>query len=633
MRGSILILWVLLAVRAAFAQGVVMEVERAAGAHVKRYHSIPLYVTLLNPGPPLDARIVVDVLDYAQRPRCTVEQAVSLPTGTRKRIAMLVPEMMGYSFSNTPFAIRLVDGAGHKIAEPIHNAGYPQTANDGPLVLVVSPHRSGHYNYLSSYKNQFKPAGAVSPTSSTSTIYLDDIEPSAVPEHWAGLSSADIVVVGDAQALHLAPAQVQALLDYAAAGGDLILVSNGDPAQFNATGFGPALPARPTGTVALSRVSGVTAAQRRDFDAPDPVLLASTPVAGARVLRQVGSLPTLVARPWGLGAVYLSAVDLGNAHTLSDNGLRAVWTRIWDDMQKREKMKIEPSIYDPLGSPPEMTPPSLGFLLLFMVVYIAIVGPLNYVLLRRRDRMLWTWLTVPVLAAGFTIVSYCISYGAKGSEIVAREFALVKMRSGAAQASADVYLSVFSPRRAGYDLRLPGRTVFRSTIGEELARWTLGWDDGSVLRGLEVPMWSMRRMYAQAVTSLDGPIRLQLDRPAGDRLKGEIINDSGLDLSDCRLLLHGTVSAPLSLKPGTNVIDATLRRCASQDAMTEALMPGGMSGSGMTSTIRRASASLSEVVMNMDTPILVAWPRASVAPLELTPAAARHESVEMLVVW
>jgi hypothetical protein len=58
-----------------------------------------------------------------------------------------------------------------------------------------------------------------------------------------------------------------------------------------------------------------------------------------------------------------------------------------------------------------------------------------------------------------------------------------------------------------------------------------------------------------------------------------------------------------------------------------------MSGSGMTSTIRRASASLSEVVMNMDTPILVAWPRASVAPLELTPAAARHESVEMLVVW
>ncbi|HVL51472.1 MAG TPA: hypothetical protein VM754_08250 [Actinomycetota bacterium] len=56
----------------------------------------------------------------------------------------------------------------------------------------------------------------------------------------------------------------------------------------------------------------------------------------------------------------------------------------------------------------------LGWLVGFLVLYVLIAGPLNYLLLRRKGRKELAWITVPVLALLFSGVAYGLARGARG---------------------------------------------------------------------------------------------------------------------------------------------------------------------------------------------------------------------------
>lgn len=632
-RLSLIVCLLICAAGTAWAQlhagDVSMQVEIAGAPRVKGYEPVAIYVTLGNIGPPLeDAHLQVEVFDYAHRVRARVEQPVSLPTGAHKRIPLLIPTFLGYAQSQEPIPVKLIDGSGRVIAESVRGAAYPSSVsgNDCTL-LVVSPNKAD-YNYLTTYKKAFGTAP------NNATIYVDDIAPSVLPQHWAGLASCDFVILQDTQAMTMRPEQQRALLDYVTQGGSLLLVSNGDANQFNTSGLLEALPAKPIASVALDRVAGVTAAERAQFAAPNPLLLDMRPNPDAAVLRRCGAVPLLVARHWGLGTIYLSGVDLANTHTLTDGGLQSLWVDLLTHFHKQVKDTIRFDFNEALDFPPEMTPPSIGFLALFMLAYIALVGPLNYMVLRRRDRMLWTWITVPVLAIGFTVISYAISYNAKGSTLVVRELTILKMRQGSTSAYGHSFVGLFSPRRAAYDIKWPGRSMPRAEVadpGEEGQALTMSTDDGGGLRGLDIAMWSMRRVHSDAVRDLPGPIRMNLTR-TGDRLKGEIVNDSGLDLGNSVVVLDDRATT-VKLQAGRNVIDqqAAAVGPASLNAMLNRIAPAERRG--LQSTITRLDDAVAQALGHRKQPVLIAWPPTPLIEAQVTPTPPAVDSANLLVVF
>lgn len=60
----------------------------------------------------------------------------------------------------------------------------------------------------------------------------------------------------------------------------------------------------------------------------------------------------------------------------------------------------------------------LGWFVGFLAVYLVLVGPVNYFLLKRRGRKELLWLTIPFLALAFSGVAYGLARGSRGGTLV-----------------------------------------------------------------------------------------------------------------------------------------------------------------------------------------------------------------------
>ena len=63
--------------------------------------------------------------------------------------------------------------------------------------------------------------------------------------------------------------------------------------------------------------------------------------------------------------------------------------------------------------------------------YILLIGPINYLVLRRLDRREWAWLTMPVLIVVFAVGAYGIGSLLRGSAVIVNEVAIVRGAPGA----------------------------------------------------------------------------------------------------------------------------------------------------------------------------------------------------------
>ena len=77
------------------------------------------------------------------------------------------------------------------------------------------------------------------------------------------------------------------------------------------------------------------------------------------------------------------------------------------------------------------TLPSQGLVVTLVLSFVVVVGPLNYLLLRRRDKQLLLVLTVPALSALWTALILTTGYVTKGRSTVARRLTLLEVELGA----------------------------------------------------------------------------------------------------------------------------------------------------------------------------------------------------------
>src|SRR5581483_8810376 len=65
-----------------------------------------------------------------------------------------------------------------------------------------------------------------------------------------------------------------------------------------------------------------------------------------------------------------------------------------------------------------VTPVSFGWVALFILVYIALVGPLDYLILKKVFRRLeLTWITFPVVVLAVSVAAYFTAYALKGEDL------------------------------------------------------------------------------------------------------------------------------------------------------------------------------------------------------------------------
>ncbi|OGO53537.1 MAG: hypothetical protein A2Z32_08740 [Chloroflexi bacterium RBG_16_69_14] len=204
---------------------------------------------------------------------------------------------------------------------------------------------------------------------------------------------------------------------------------------------------------------------------------------------------------------------------------------------------------------PALALPPIGGLIALFGAYILLIGPINYLVLKRLDRREWAWLTMPVLIVAFAIGAYAYGAALRGNEMIVNEVAIVRGAPGATDGTAQVYLGIFSPSRGLFQVRVPGGALLSSpTVGDIFggggAATTLDvlQGDPARVRDLAVGFGSLRAIRAETAVAV--PL-VQTDlRLADGRLQGTIRNASTQRLERPAVVLGGTVAILGDLEPG-----------------------------------------------------------------------------------
>jgi hypothetical protein len=459
---------------------------------------------------------------------------LDLPRGARKRITLPVVT----SEANGNAAVALVDGQNTLVRRPVRLD--PVTTDQLALgVLSADP------TLLNSLRAiQLNGAGAA-------VIHLD---PARFPDDAALLAGLDAIFVNDVATADLSEAQREALALWTRLGGELV-VGGGPGAERTAPGLAPLLPVevgqlRPDVSAAsLNAVSGGQAGS-----AP-PALTANavTLREGARDLDGAGLLS---ARDEGAGRVIFAAFDLGALRAWA--GESALWQATLRPEPRAHlgqsfRLRSENLLRDSLQSA-ALRLPSTAVLLLLMALYIAVVGPLNFWLLRRARRVELAWITTPLIVAGFLAAAYGASFALRGTRPQISQLAIVQGFEGAPRAQSTAFLGVFSPQRRSYRLELERGTLITPGSFEGFSFRAVpvsASDSAAAVDDLLIDVSSLRTLMVEHGAELAPAVQSALTVGQGS-VQGELTLTGGPALSDAVVVIGDSAQAIGDLRPGAS---------------------------------------------------------------------------------
>jgi hypothetical protein len=527
--------------------GLVMEAAAAFEGYFKYGEWLPVWVQLENSGPDLEAEVRVRVTGGAGA--VTFAAPAPLPTGSRKRIPVYV---LPNNFSHQ-LEVQLVAGDDVLLSQKVP---VKPLANVTYLVGLVTPER-GALSLLQ---------GASLPGNRSKEVI--DLSLSELPERLEGLRSFDCLILNDVDTSALKPEQQAAIEAWVSQGGRLV-IGGGAGARRTTAGLPDSLlPLVPGSEVEMDVLPGLADFTGGDaVRVPGPFVVATGEVSEGRTLVAQDGVPLVRARTIGSGWVYFVALDLAASPFDAWTGTTPFWEKLmspgaaypaWlpSDMSARQ-MKSGQMSYA-LSNLPSLDLPSIRGLGVLLLLYVVLVGPVNYLVLRWKKRLHWAWGTIPLITVAFSAGAFGLGYALRGTDLILNKIAVVALQPDGT-ANVTSYLGLFSPARQSYEIEVPGNGLL-SPLASDYNPWGPGGTNAlgemifvqgepSHVRGLAVNQWSMQTFMTESTWAGFGQLVSDLQFE-DDVLVGRVRNETAHTLMDVVLVLGNYFIRLGDLPPG-----------------------------------------------------------------------------------
>ncbi len=519
---------------AAQADQISLTVTPAGDGYFKNGEWLAVWAEIENAGSDIEAQLSVQITGSSSQSTYAVD--VSLPSGARKRVPLYI---LPNNFSRElEVQLKTQDTllAKQKITvRPQGNITY--------LVGLVASERGG----LALLN------GITLPGQSRPKVILD-LAPADIPERSEGLGSFDLLVFNDVDTSRLTPAQAEALAGWVHQGGQLV-IGGGSGTALTLSGL-------PTDLLPVE-VNGQGEIRAEDLN--DLVAFAEgstirttgtfvcatvTPAPQARTLVEASLSPLVVEGSYGKGRVDFIGLNLSSAPFNSWPDTIAFWNRLVaslgqypmdqpPDISMRQLAGM--NMVSNLSNIPALDLPSIRWLTILLGVYILLVGPANYLILRRLRRLQLAWLTIPALTLLFSTGAFGMGYLMRGTDVIMNQIALIAP-NGSGSAAVTNYLGLFSPSQRSYALEVKTPGLLSAIIGYDGNPWnSTGGVTGSSavfiqgdrpkIEGLSVNQWSFQTFAEEEqwgqFGSLHGDLRLE-----NEKIVGTIRNETTVPLTD-----------------------------------------------------------------------------------------------------
>ena len=486
-----------------------------------------------------------------------------LSPGARKRIFLYAPAA---SFQRgLPARYRVTDSRGAELS-----AGQLPTSTRG---IAANGFQIGLFCRIPAAEDDF----AIPTSLNSLEVRCGRLSPATFPDRWIGLMSLDLVVIHDAPLDELTTDQARALQDYVRYGGTVLIIPGGTTGWLSHPLIQSIAPVRTEPPRPVSVVPGLAAGYG--------ALRATEPFLAATLLNGVPGLdgiPTEFSREvvkfdTGIGRALVMGVDLRHAPFDTWAGRRPFWSNV---LNRTPRWFQEDALSFPLAANQSQRDelfqrmgrlinpyPSFGLILGLAVLFLGVVGPLNYAVLWRLRRTLLLVVTVPAISLGFLVLTVLLGYLLKGTSTVAHSARLLSTRSGLPVARETHLYSLFSPATRTYDVTFePGSygPFDRWTLNDQ-RNWrrrqevtnTIQVESGSAMsmRGVSAGQWQSWDLETRALRELGKGVRFSVE---GAQLK--IQNGSGRIIERGLFVQTGpeATTIPFSTLEAGKSFDATL---------------------------------------------------------------------------
>jgi hypothetical protein len=516
------------------SSGVTMAVTPYLGGHVKYGEWLPLRVSLSNAGGDLAAEVQTEIASSSGT--AVYAAPAPLPAGARKEIVLYT---LPSNFTQE-IVVRLVVGDQVLAEAKARVSAHPQNEY---LVGAVVPDDASDEGALAMLNGLTLPERA-----QTRFVLLSLAD---LPERVEALRSLDCLILAGVDTTELTPAQGEALRGWVELGGQL-LIGGGAGAQRVLAGLPESLRPLSLGeTVELTALDGLA-----DF-AGEPIRVPGTFLAalpadyrGRAVVRQNESA-LLVQQALGGGWVDYLALDPTASPFDAWAGALPFWQKVLEagsalppnapiDIPRRN-LESEQMGYA-LSNLPPLDLPSIRWLAILLGLYVVLVGPVNYLFLRRLRRLDWAWITIPALTLAFSLGGYGLGYSLRGGDVIVHQISVIPLSPGSGHLAVRSYIGLFSPSRTDYSVQVGGDALISPLTsyyqaqawGPQPSTGSAGpgiinvlQGDPALVRNLGVSQWAMQSFQAEVWLPADG---LALDAALtieGDRVRGTIRNGLG----------------------------------------------------------------------------------------------------------
>ena len=525
-----------------FAQDGGLSIEAQAGFDglYETSLAVPVVVTARNGGEPFDGEIRIISPGASGANALVYSAPLTLPTGADKRVPLVVYTA---SFGNRLTAQLVADG--RVVAEAETNRLTGLGRND-LLYGVVSPEPGG-LAFLETIQGSWNDAAVA-------FLTLDDL-----PEVSSAWDALNILILDDTDTSRLTAEQLVALRAWVESGGQLV-VTGGPGGPKTAAGVADLLPVAVTGVESLADLAALGDVAGAPLSGDGPFVATTGNLIAGEVLIEQNGLPILARRDIGRGSVFFLALDPKIAPLSSRPGNEALWTAIIANAPKLPPwgwgVQDTYAASQAVSYIPGLNLPSAWQLFFFLLVYVLVIGPINYIILRRARRRELAWATIPALVLLFSVVTFATGFRARGNDATLNVMSVAFGSADADRLQTQSLIGLFSPRRTTYDLTLPYDS---STFPFQPGFGTLvsGGNLAAIERSGQVLLRAVRTDTSQIATFV---VNAHLPRPAISAEATRSADGSGLvvtvrngtaDTLENAVILHGQEQITLgNLAPG-----------------------------------------------------------------------------------
>ena len=171
------------------------------------------------------------------------------------------------------------------------------------------------------------------------------------------------------------------------------------------------------------------------------------------------------------------------------------------------------------------------WLILLLITYLVIIGPVDRIWLKRINKQMLTWLTFPIYVIFFSFLIYYIGYRLRAGQLEINELHIVDVLPGDQVAlRGRSYASIYSPSNKDY---LMGGSLALGAFRNESSSFSNGAGNQPLIIGLSpgkleakarIPIWTSRLFSSEWVSGSEVNIQASVTKQNDDTYQLEILN-------------------------------------------------------------------------------------------------------------